>query len=261
MNNFFSIFDRMFRADAVTTVCLLVLLAVALTTLWLYRKHSRADNSPDLLDYDGYYKIARTPTGYSATDRNNLFRTLDGFCYLRKDPFSIEVSIDEIEADNGKKYRALAVAMTIMPEDRIDFVCRKYFSGAGSSSDNSAMAAIMNSKRSQESSAADILLEQRVKDRNTSSDELLKQILSGNTPASSSARKNGQAKTNCDAEIDMDLTIAFSATLKKLVKEQAGTMTDEELKKKFLGQAMLAAMSAGHAVTEIPVFNIIEITE
>ena len=250
----------MFRADAVTTVCLLVLLAVALTTLWLYRRH-RADNSPDILDYEGYYKITRTPTGYAATDRNNLFRTLDGFFYLRKDPFSIEVSIDEIEADNGKKYRALAVAMTIMPEDRIDFVCRKYFSGAGNSSDNSAMAAIMNSKRSQESSAADILLEQRVRDRNADSDELLKQILSGNTPASSSARKNGQTKTNCDAEIDMDLTIAFSATLKKLVKEHGGTITNEELKKKFLGQAMLAAMSTGHAVTEIPVFNIIEITE
>lgn len=260
MNNFFSIFDRMFRADAVTTVCLLVLLAVALTTLWLYRKHNRADNSPDLLDYEGYYKIALTPTGYAPTDRNNLFRTLSSFYYLRRDPFSIEVSIDEIEADNGKKYRALAVAMTVMPEDRIDFVCRRYFGGAGKGSNADAMAALMNRSVSAKASAADILLEQRIKDRNTSSDEMLKQILSGNVSASSDKKRSSE-KNNCDAEIDMDLTIAFTASLKKLVKEQAGTMTDEELKKKFLGQAMLAAMSTGHAVTEIPVFNIIEITD
>lgn len=260
MNNFFSIFDRMFRADAVTTVCLFVLLAVVLTTLWLYRKHSRADNSPDLLDYDGYYKIALTPTGYAATDRNNLFRTLDGFCYLRKDPFSIEVSIDEIEADNGRKYRALAVAMTVMPEDRIDFVCRKYFGGTGRGSNADAVAAIMNRRSGSGSTAADILLEQRIKDRNTSSDEMLKQILSGNSPAPADKKRRTE-KTSCDADIDMDLTIAFTASLKKLVKEQAGTMTNEELKKKFLGQAMLAAMSTGHAVTEIPVFNIIEITD
>ncbi len=250
----------MFRADAVTTVCLLVLLAVALTTLWLYRKHNRGDNSPDLLDYEGYYKIALTPTGYAPTDRNNLFRTLSSFYYLRKDPFSIEASVDEIEADNGKKYRALAVAMTVMPEDRIDFVCRRYFGGAGRGSNAEAVEAIMSRSAGVKASAADILLEQRIKDRNTSSDEMLKQILSGNVSASSDKKRSSE-KNNCDAEIDMDLTIAFTASLKKLVKEQAGTMTDEELKKKFLGQAMLAAMSTGHAVTEIPVFNIIEITD
>ncbi len=260
MNNFFELFDRMFRADSVTTVCLIVLLVVAVTALWLYRKHNRADNSPDLLDYEGYYKVALTPTGYAPTDRNNLFRTLGGFYYLRKDPFSIEVSIDEIEADNGKKYRALAVAMTVMPEDRIDFVCRKYFGGSGSGSNADVMAAIMNRSGNTGASAADILLEQRLKDRNASSDDMLKQILSGNASASAD-KKHRPEKTTCDADIDMDLTIAFSASLKNLVKEQAGTMSDGELKKKFLGQAMLAAMSAGHAVMEIPVFNIIEIEE
>ena len=260
MNNFFELIDRIFRADPVTTVCLIVLLAVVLTALWLFRKHNRADNSPDLLDYEGYYKVALTPTGYAPTDRNNLFRTLGGFYYLRKDPFSIEVSIDEIEADNGKKYRALAVAMTVMPEDRIDFVCRRYFGNSGNGSNADAMAAIMSRSGGMNASAADILLEQRLKDRSSSSDDMLKQILKGNASAYSD-KKRSTEKTNCDAEIDMDLTIAFSAALKNLVKEQAGTMSDEELKKKFLGQAMLAAMSAGHAVTEIPIFNIIEITD
>ena len=259
MNDFFKLFGRIFRADSVTTICLFVLLAVALTALWLYRKHNRADNSPDLLDYEGYYKVALTPTGYASTDRSNLFRTLSGFYYLRKDPFSIEVSIDEIEADNGRKYRALAVAMAVMPEDRIDFVCRRYFGNSGSSNAD-AMAAIMSHSGGMKASAADILLEQRLKDRSASSDDMLKQILSGNASASADKKRRPE-KTNCDAEIDMDLTIAFSSSLKKLIKEQAGTMSDEELKKKFLGQAMLVAMSAGHAVTEIPVFNLIEITD
>ncbi len=259
MNNYFSLFGKLYEKDSVTTVCVIVLIVIAVAAVWLYRKHNRADNSPDLLDYDGYYKIALTPTGYARTDRNNLFRTLDSFCYLRKDPFSIEVAIDTIETDNGKKYRALAVAMVVLPEDRIDFVCRKYFSNAESGSSD-VMAAVMKSRNSTDSTAADILLEQRIKDRNISSDEMLKQILNGNTH-SSSGRERRQKKTNCDADIDADLTIAFSSTLKKLVREHGGAMTNEELKKKFLGQAMLAAMSAGHAVTEIPVFNIIEIMD
>ena len=253
-----SLLKLLFEKDAVTTICVLVLIAVFIMGVYLYRKHIRTDKTPDFLGYDGYYKVALTATGYAATDRNNLLRTLSQFYYLRSEPFSIEVSIDEIAADDGKKYRALATAIVIMPEDRIDFVCRLYFSDHTKSVSNAeVMAAVMNRKinTNTSSAAADILSGQRRSSGN--SDELIKQIISGNVP-SSIDREKRKEKTNCDAEVDMDLTIAFSSTLKKLVKEQAGTLTEEEMKKRFLGQAMLCAMETGHAVTSIQTFNIIE---
>ncbi len=249
MNAFFSLLRGFFEKDAITTICVLFLIAAAVVCYLLYKKHLKKDKSPDFLEHEGYYKITLTPTGYAITGKNNLFRTLSDFYYLRKDPFSIEVSIDEIKADDGKSYRALANVTVILPENRIDYVCRRYFNGNNSSAAHDVNE-ILSRKLNNGFSDADAILSYQKKDS-------YNPFLSyANSKGADSRRAS--SKTNCDADIDMELIIAFTATLKQLVKENAGNLSKEEIKKSFLGKAMLCAMDTGHAVTGITLFNVIE---
>lgn len=255
---FSSIIKNLFEKDPLSFIFGIILIAVVIVGLLLLRKHMKPDESPDFLDHKGYYKIALTPTGYKITDQGNVFRTLSSFYYLRKDPFPIEVCLEEIQADNGKTYRARAIAMMILPEGRVDYVCRRYFNGDGNAASKAEiMSAVMTGKPGM-NPVADILSDNS-QNRKTSSDEMLKQILAGNARGPS-IKERQQEKTNCDGDIDMELTISLSSALKSLITEHGGTLSDEEMKKKFLGQAMLCAMTAGHAVTEITVFNIMENT-
>ncbi len=278
MINPFSILKQFFEKDAVTTVCVLVLIAAFIVCVYFYRKHIRTDTSPDLLEHEGYYKVALTPMGYSITDRNNLFRTLNRFYYLRKDPFNIEVSLDEIKADDGKSYRALALVTVVLPEDRIDYVCKRYFDNNKADLSNAEVMAIMMSGKSKQNEnkndiAALLSTKSNTGKRDISdylsersalyaagSDDIFKQMMRGKVDMSS-RRDSKEEKTNCDGDVDMELTIAFSTVLKNLVKEQAGAVPKEELKKQFLAKSLLCAMEAGHAVTNIPTFTIIENTD
>ncbi len=250
---------RLFEKDPLSFIFGLILIAVVIGGVWLYRKHTRKDNSPDLLDYDGYHKIALTPTGYAITDQGNFFRTLGTFYYLRKDPFSIEVCVEDIQADNGRKYHARAVVTTVLPENRVDYVCRRYLNGNSNGSyDAGVMTAIM-SRSNSTASVADIMAGQ-TQNKKPGSDEMLQQILSGKTHTADNSVRS-QKKTTCDAEINMELIVSYSAALKKLITEQGGILSDEEIRKKFLGQAMICAMAAGHAATGITDFSITEIAD
>lgn len=251
----------MFERDPVTTIFVILTIALLILGIWLYRNRTKDSRQPDILDYEGYYRIALTPVGYSVTSQNNLFRTMDTFYYLRKDPFDTEIIIDRVEGTDGKSYRAHAIITSVLPEDRIDSVCRYYFSGVRMTSDRTDIMTISK----QNKSAAEILYGINKNSDINSAEFLVRNLnnksVSGFSPDAYKRSDNARSKTNCDAEIDMDLTIAFSSALKKLIAEKGGTATEEEIKKLFLGQAMLSAMNYGHAVTEIPVFSIMENNE
>ncbi len=249
---FFGIFRKIFEIDPVVAVCLLVLAGIGIAGLQLYRKHNNPDRAPDALDFEGYYKISVTPMGFRINDSSSLFSSLNSFCYLKKDPFNIEVSIDEAVAGDGKKYRALAVVTVQLSEDRTDYVCRRYFGGETQNAE--IIAGILNGNPAK-TSFSDI----QSGSRRTNPETLFMQSRSSNS------RRRGKsyrpAKTNCDAEIQTELIIAFSSALRKLIEETQGGIIKEELRKAFLAKAMLSAMEAGHIVINISTFNIMSISE
>ncbi|MBR4111659.1 MAG: hypothetical protein IKK53_01355 [Ruminiclostridium sp.] len=263
MEYFFAKLKYSIEKDPLTAIFTVVIIVLLLLAVWLYRHRTRDSRGPDLLEYKGYYKIAYSPTGYSITTRDNLFRTLDNFYYLRSEPFNIEVIIEDIAADNGKMYHAHAIVTAVLPEEMVNTVCSRYFGGGGTRNktrnDSSAVInQILSEKKSPDFAKNNV--SDSTSKQNLSTDELFAMALSKHdTMKYNSDRKH--RKTHCDAEIDMDLTIAFSAVLKKLVTEKGGTMTEEELKKVFLGKAMLSAISYGHTVTAVPDFDIVEIAE
>lgn len=264
MDVIFSQFIKRFENDPLTTVFTIFVIILIILAVWLYRHYTKESRNPDLLDYNGYYKITLTPTGYRITDGGNLFRTLTTFYYLKKDPFDTEVIIDTIDAENGKKYRARAVVTAVLAVEMVDSVCRHYF-GAGGSSANSGAVMQLATQKSDKISA-EALLNSYQKKENSNIDELFMQAINSNTAHNSSygaykRSSKSNRKTNCDAEIEMDLIIAFTSELKKLVAEKAGVSTEEEIKKAFSTKAMFSAISFGHTVTAIPAFDIVEITE
>ncbi len=258
MEYFFAKLKYSIEKDPVTTFFTILVIVLIILGIWLYRHRTRGGRGPDIFEYDGYYKITHTYTGFKVTDRLN-FRTLTDFYFLRSKPFDIEVIIEDIAADNGKKYHAHAVVTAVLPEEMVNNVCNRYFRGTSSKADSSVtVGQILAEQKSVNYEKTDI--SDNISKQNLSTDELFALALSKNdTPRYNSDRKH--RKTHCDAEIDMDLTIAFSAVLKKLVEEKGGTMTEGELKKVFLGMAMLSAMNYGHTVTAVPDFDVIEITE
>lgn len=258
MDFFFAKLKYSIEKDPVTAVFAILVAVLIILAIWLYRNRTKGGRGPDIFEYDGYYKITHSYTGFKVTDRLN-FRTLTDFYFLRSKPFDIEVIIEDIAAANGKKYHAHAVVTAVLPEEMVNNVCTRYFgvSGNGNNTRNDSSVTVGQILAEQKSANYE---KSNISKQNLSTDELFAMALSKNdTMGYNSDRKH--RKTHCDAEIDMDLTIAFSAVLKKLVTEKGGTMTEEELKKLFLGMAMLSAMNYGHTVTAVPDFDIIEITE
>ena len=262
MDFFFAKLKYSIEKDPVTAFFIILVAVLIILGVWLYRNRTKGERGPDILEYDGYYKITHSYTGYTVTDRLD-FRTLTDFYFLRSKPFDIEVIIEDIAADNGKKYHAHAVVTAVLPEEMVNNVCARYFgaSGNGNKTRNGSSVTVGQILAKQKSANYEKSnISDNISKQNLSTDELFAMALSKNdTTGYNSDRKH--RKTHCDAEIDMDLTIAFSAVLKKLVMEKGGTMTEEELKKVFLGMAMLSAMNYGHTVTAVPDFDIIEIKE
>lgn len=258
MDYFFAKLKYSIENEPVTTFFTILVIVLVILAVWLFRRRTKDGRTPDIFEYDGYYKITRTYTGFKVTDRLDM-HTLTDFYFLRSKPFDIEVIIEDITADNGKKYHAHAVVTTVLPEEMVNNVCNRYFRETGSKADYHSMPGKMAAERKAGFYAGNIISDNAEKKEMTT-DELFAMALSKNDEPSYS-RKRNRNKTNCDAEIDMDLTIAFSAALKKLIEEKGGTATEEELKKVFLGLAMLSAMNYGHTVTAIPDFDVVEVTE
>ncbi len=250
-------FEKMFEKDPVTGFFIIFVIVLIILGVWLYRSRTKEGRRPDVLDYDGYYKVAKTAAGYAVTNRNNLFRTLDRFYYLRKDPFDTEIVLDCVKAENGKSYRARVVVFSVMPEEMIEMVCRRYFDGVGNKG-NAEIMKLLNQDKKKTPSPESIYMES--KKAQMSTDELFAKAISGASAMPANTRRQ-ESKNYCDVEIQADLLIAYTTALKKLITEKGGTAENEELKKTFKGQALLASMNYGHTITDIPVFSVTEITE
>ena len=248
--------QRFFEKDPLTGFFIIFVVVLVILGVWLYRNRTKDNRPPDILEYDGYYKLAKTPTGYSITS-SNLFRTLDTFYYLRKDPFDTEVILDCVKAENGKSYCARAVVFSVMPEEMIEMVCRRYFDGVGNKG-NAEIMKLLNQDKKKTPSPESIYMES--KKAQMSTDELFAKAISGASAMPANTRRQ-ESKNYCDVEIQADLLIAYTTALKKLITEKGGTAENEELKKTFKGQALLASMNYGHTITDIPVFSVTEITE
>lgn len=245
--------QRFFEKDPLTGFFIIFVVVLVILGVWLYRNRTKDNRPPDILEYDGYYKLAKTPTGYSITS-SNLFRTLDTFYYLRKDPFDTEVILDCVKAENGKSYCARAVVFSVMPEEMINTVCSHYFDG-------NDKAGFMKFTNDNKKDISPTLPFGGKEISDMSAQELFAMAATKGRAADYGKNIRSKRKTNCDNEIDTDLIMAYTSALKKIMEKECGIKSEEEIKKDFRGQAMLSALNYGHTITEIPVFNITEITE
>ena len=110
---------------------LLIIFIVALMAfiIWWQKNHNK-DGRPNFINHDGYYKVVRTAFGFAeAGQTHSALEIKYEYFYVKKDPFDIEITLEETDGADGKKFRALAIASVQLPADKVDYVAHRYFVG------------------------------------------------------------------------------------------------------------------------------------
>ena len=136
---FGSIFDKI---EQIAFIIAPLAVAALFFIAFKLRKSGFAGNSPNSMYHEGYYAVAQKfgiqkdfekldkniPGGYKVySDSYTRFDNDKRYFYLRKDPFDVEVTAENITAADGNKYRALAVTTVYLPQEKIDTVIPQFY--------------------------------------------------------------------------------------------------------------------------------------